>query len=85
MEESIPFLRHFFFKRWNDSKSRTSIDEETLREYEANNKAILQEIEVIKYMYIPFRNPLIREKNSYSMDFHRFPSYGMLNRLANNK
>lgn len=46
MEESIPFLRRLFFKRWNKKRMRRELDEETLREYEANNKAILQEIEV---------------------------------------
>ena len=46
MEESIPLLRSFFFKRWNASKRKGEVDEEMLREYEANNKAILQEIEV---------------------------------------
>ena len=47
MEESFPFLRNFFFKRWNKKRSANNgLDEETLREYEASNKAILQEIEV---------------------------------------
>lgn len=44
MEESIPLLRRLFFKR--RGRGKRTLDEETVREYEAHNKAILQEIEV---------------------------------------
>ena len=49
IEESIPLIRHIFFKRWKGKINKVCyMDDGKRREYEARNKAIVNEIEVCK-------------------------------------